>query len=110
MKKDIVTNKEIKEVEENTISKKQTVTSKKQQTVAQLKQEVRSYQRAIDEALFILCQGRTFYEGYFDNYDNLGRIDKAIFVLSKVIRPQVLREVTQIVNTMSDVPKNYQNN
>ena len=66
-------------------SKKQTVTSKKQQTVAQLKQEVRSYQRAIDEALFILCQGRTFYEGYFDNYDNLGRTDKAIFVLSKVI-------------------------
>ena len=54
-------------------------------TVAQLKQEVRSYQRAIDEALFILCQGRTFYEGYFDNYDNLGRTDKAIFVLSKVI-------------------------
>ena len=92
MKKDIVTNKEIKEVEENTISKKQTVTSKKQQTVAQLKQEVRSYQRAIDEALFILCQGRTFYEGYFDNYDNLGRIDKAIFLLSKVM------------------PKNYQNN
>lgn len=66
-------------------SKKQTVTSKKQQTVAQLKQEVRSYQRAIDEALFILCQGRTFYEGYFDNYDNLGRTDKAIFVLSQVI-------------------------
>ena len=92
MKKDIVTNKEIKEVEENTISKKQTVISKKQQTVAQLKQEVRSYQRAIDEALFILCQGRTFYEGYFDNYDNLGRIDKAIFLLSKVM------------------PKNYQNN
>ena len=59
--------------------------SKKQQTVAQLKQEVRSYQRAIDEALFILCQGRTFYEGYFDNYENLGRTDKAIFVLSKVI-------------------------
>ena len=85
MKKDIVTNKEIKEVEENTISKKQTVTSKKQQTVAQLKQEVRSYQRAIDEALFILCQGRTFYEGYFDNYGNLGRTDKAIFVLSQVI-------------------------
>lgn len=85
MKKDIVTNKEIKEVEENTISKKQTVTSKKQQTVAQLKQEVRSYQRAIDEALFILCQGRTFYEGYFDNYENLGRIDKAIFLLSKVM-------------------------
>lgn len=75
MKKDVVTNKEIKE--ENTISK--------QQTVAQLKQEVRSYQRAIDEALFILCQGRTFYEGYFDNYDNLGRTDKAIFVLSQVI-------------------------
>lgn len=66
-------------------SKKQTVTSKKQQTVAQLKQEVRSYQRAIDEALFILCQGRTFYEGYFDNYGNLGRTDKAIFVLSQVI-------------------------
>ena len=85
MKKDIVTNKEIKEVEENTISKKQTVTSKKQQTVAQLRQEVRSYQRAIDEALFILCQGRTFYEGYFDNYGNLGRTDKAIFVLSQVI-------------------------
>ena len=83
MKKDIVTNKEIKE--ENIISKQQTVTSKKQQTVAQLRQEVRSYQRAIDEALFILCQGRTFYEGYFDNYDNLGRTDKAIFVLSKVI-------------------------
>ena len=83
MKKDIVTNKEIKE--ENIISKQQTVTSKKQQTVAQLKQEVRSYQRAIDEALFILCQGRTFYEGYFDNYDNLGRTDKAIFVLSQVI-------------------------
>lgn len=82
MKKDIVTNKEIKE--EDTISKK-TVTSKKQQTVAQLKQEVRSYQRAIDEALFILGQGRTFYEGYFDNYDNLGRIDKAIFILSKVM-------------------------
>ena len=82
MKKDIVTNKEIKE--ENTISKKQTVTSKKQ-TVAQLKQEVRSYQRAIDEALIILCQGRTFYEGYFDNYDNLGRIDKAVFLLSKVM-------------------------
>lgn len=75
MEKDIVTNKETKE--ENIISKKQ--------TVAQLKQEVRSYQRAIDEALFILCQGRTFYEGYFDNYDNLGRIDKAIFVLSKVM-------------------------
>ena len=92
MKKDIVTNKEIKEVEENTISKKQTVTSKKQQTVAQLRQEVRSYQRAIDEALFILCHGRTFYEGYFDDYDNLGRIDKAIFLLSKVM------------------PKNYQNN
>lgn len=73
-------------------SKKQTVTSKKQQSVAQLRQEVRSYQRAIDEALFILCQGRTFYEGYFDNYDNLGRIDKAIFLLSKVM------------------PKNYQNN
>ena len=85
MKKDIVTNKEIKEVEENTISKKQTVTSKKQQSVAQLKQEVRSHQRAIDEALFILCQGRTFYEGYFDNYGNLGRTDKAIFVLSQVI-------------------------
>ena len=86
MKKDIVTNKEIKEVEENTISKKQTtVTSKKQQTVAQLRQEVRSYQRAIDEALIILCQGRTFYEGYFDDYDNLGRTDKAIFVLSKVM-------------------------
>ena len=85
MKKDIVTNKEIKEVEENIISKKQTVTSKKQQSVAQLRQEVRSYQRAIDEALFILCQGRTFYEGYFDNYDNLGRIDKAIFLLSKVM-------------------------
>lgn len=84
MKKDIVTNKEIKE--ENTISKKQTtVTSKKQQSVAQLKQEVRSYQRAIDEALFILCQGRTFYEGYFDDYDNLGRIDKAVFLLSKVM-------------------------
>ena len=83
MKKDIVTNKEIKE--ENIISKQQTVTSKKQPTVAQLKQEVRSYQRAIDEALFILCPGRTFYEGYFDNYDNLGRTDKAIFVLSKVI-------------------------
>lgn len=66
-------------------NKQQTVTSKKQQSVAQLKQEVRSYQRAIDEALFILCQGRTFYEGYFDNYDNLGRTDKAIFVLSKVI-------------------------
>lgn len=82
MKKDVATNKEIKE--ENTISKKQ--------TVAQLKQEVRNYQRAIDEALFILCQGRTFYEGYFDNYDNLGRIDKAIFLLSKVM------------------PKNYQNN
>lgn len=61
-------------------------------TVAQLKQEVRSYQRAIDEALFILCQGRTFYEGYFDDYDNLGRIDKAVFLLSKVM------------------PKNYQNN
>lgn len=91
MKKDVVTNKEIKE--ENIISKKQqTVTSKKQQTVAQLRQEVRSYQRAIDEALFILCQGRTFYEGYFDNYENLGRIDKAIFLLSKVM------------------PKNYQNN
>ena len=57
----------------------------KKQTVAQLKQEVRSYQRAIDEALFILCQGRTFYEGYFDNYENLGRIDKAVFLLSKVI-------------------------
>ena len=83
MKKDIVTNKEIKE--ENTISKKQTVTSKKPQSVAQLKQEVRSYQRAIDEALFILCQGRTFYEGYFDNYENLGRIDKAVFLLSKVM-------------------------
>lgn len=78
MEKDIVTNKEIKEIEENIISKKQ-------QTVAQLKQEVRSYQRAIDEALFILCNGRTFYEGYFDNYDNLGRIDKAIFILSKVM-------------------------
>lgn len=76
MKKDIVTNKEIKE--ENTISKKQP-------TVAQLRQEVRNYQRAIDEALFILCQGRTFYEGYFDDYDNLGRIDKAVFILSKVI-------------------------
>ena len=76
MKKDVVTNKEIKE--ENIISKKQ-------KTVAQLRQEVRSYQRAIDEALFILCQGRTFYEGYFDNYDNLGRTDKAIFVLSQVI-------------------------
>lgn len=75
MKKDVVTNKEIKE--ENTISNKQ--------SVAQLKQEVRSYQRAIDEALFILCQGRTFYEGYFDDYDNLGRIDKAVFVLSQVI-------------------------
>lgn len=86
MKKDIVTNKEVKEVEENTISKKQTtVTSKKPQSVAQLKQEVRSYQRAIDEALFILCQGRTFYEGYFDDYDNLGRIDKAVFLLSKVM-------------------------
>ena len=82
MEKDIVTNKETKE--ENIISKK-TITSKKQQTVAQLRQEVRSYQRAIDEALFILCQGRTFYEGYFDDYNNLGRIDKAIFILSKVM-------------------------
>ena len=54
-------------------------------TVAQLRQEVRSYQRAIDEALFILCQGRTFYESYFDDYDNLGRIDKAVFLLSKVM-------------------------
>lgn len=74
-------------------SKKQTVTSKKQQTVAQLRQEVRSYQRAIDEALFILCQGRTFYEGYFDDYDNLGRIDKAVFLLSKVMPTDYYRNV-----------------
>lgn len=81
-------------------SKKQTVTSKKQQTVAQLKQEVRSYQRAIDEALFILCQGKTFYEGYFDNYDNLGRIDKAIFLLSKVIpKNELIKEIEEIIKS-----------
>lgn len=41
---------------------------------------------AIKKAIKILCEGRTFYDGYFDDYDNLGRIDKAIYILSEAIK------------------------
>ena len=35
----------------------------------------------IKSAINILCEGRTFYSGYFDNYEELSRIDKALFIL-----------------------------
>lgn len=41
---------------------------------------------AIKKAIRILCEGRTFYDGYFDNYDNLSRIDKAVYILSEATK------------------------
>jgi len=41
---------------------------------------------AIKKAIRILCEGRTFYDAYFDDYDNLSRIDKAIYILSEAIK------------------------
>lgn len=42
------------------------------------------YKQALEETLKILCNGRTFYEGYFDT-PILSRTDKAIKVIKEVI-------------------------
>lgn len=41
---------------------------------------MKTKQQIIDKALAILMEGRTFYDGYFDN-PHLSRIDSAIKVL-----------------------------
>ena len=41
---------------------------------------------AIKKAIRILCDGRTFYDGYFDDYEHLGRTDKAVYILSEAIK------------------------
>lgn len=41
---------------------------------------MKSKQQIIDKALVILMEGRTFYDGYFDN-PHLSRVDSAIKVL-----------------------------
>lgn len=40
--------------------------------------------KALEEIRGILCKGRTFYDGYFEN-ENLSRTDKAIKVISEVL-------------------------
>lgn len=42
------------------------------------------YKRVLEEIRDILCKGRTFYEGYFDN-PNLSRTDEAIKVINEVL-------------------------
>ena len=42
------------------------------------------YRQALEKIRDILCNGRTFYEGYFDN-PNLSRTDKAIRVIDEVL-------------------------
>ena len=43
--------------------------------------ELEKIKNANKKAIEILCAGRTFYHGYFDNPEKLSRIDKAIYVL-----------------------------
>ena len=43
------------------------------------------YRKALEEIRGILCKGRTFYDGYFEN-ENLSRTDKAIKVISEVLK------------------------
>lgn len=41
--------------------------------------------QALEEIREILCRGRTFYDGYFDN-DNLSRVDTVIKTINEVLR------------------------
>ena len=41
------------------------------------------YRQTLQEVKRILCEGRTFYDGYFDNPESLSRIDKAIYLITK---------------------------
>lgn len=43
------------------------------------------YKQALEKIRDILCNGRTFYEGYFDN-PNLSRMDEAIIVINEVLK------------------------
>ena len=43
------------------------------------------YKQALEEIRDILCNGRTFYKGYFDT-PNLSRTDKAIKVINEVLK------------------------
>ena len=49
-----------------------------------LKQKIDNYKQALEETLKILCNGKTFYEGYFDS-PILSRADKAIKVINEVL-------------------------
>lgn len=41
--------------------------------------------KAMKEAIDIGCKGRTFYEGYFSNPDNLSRVDQMLKILYEAI-------------------------
>lgn len=43
------------------------------------------FYKAIREAIDIGCKGRTFYEGYFSNPDNLSRVDQMLKILYEAI-------------------------
>lgn len=42
------------------------------------------YRKALEEIREMLCEGRTFYDGYFDN-EHLSRKDKAIKIINEVL-------------------------
>ena len=46
-----------------------------------------NYYKALEEIREVLCEGRTFYDGYFDN-ENLSRTDKAIKVINEVLQTE----------------------
>lgn len=54
--------------------------------LTQSQHDLKVAREAINNAMGILCEGRTFYEGYFDNYESLGRIDQAIVKLEQGIK------------------------
>ena len=49
-----------------------------------LKAENEKYKQALEEVREILCEGRTFYDGYFDK-EPLSRVDTAIKKISEVL-------------------------
>lgn len=45
--------------------------------------EYNKFRQTLHEIKEILCQGRTFYDGYFNNPEKLSRCDKAIYLITK---------------------------
>lgn len=55
---------------------------------ALLHQENKKMKQALEDINLILCEGRTFYDGYFDA-NNLSRTDKAIKLINEVLNERV---------------------